>query len=101
MSRDCSVILKVATHLALLLMGCTEQPSAQPMNVPKAPKIGVVLPMFKHPFFIAMKTAIEEEAKRLKVEVDIRDGQDDDQKQIVQVQALLGTGINALVLCPR
>jgi ribose transport system substrate-binding protein len=57
--------------------------------------------MFGHPFFIAQKKGIEEEARALGVSLDVRDGQDDDQKQIVQVEAALQVGIDALVLCPR
>jgi ABC-type sugar transport system substrate-binding protein len=57
--------------------------------------------MFGHPFFIAQKKGIEEEARALGVALDVRDGQDDDQKQIVQVEAALRMGIDTLILCPR
>ncbi len=65
------------------------------------PRLGAVLPMFSHPFFIAQQDGLESEAKRLNVEIDVRDGQDDDQKQIVQVEALVNRGCDALILCPR
>lgn len=64
-------------------------------------RLGAVLPMFSHPFFIAQQRGLNEEAARLGVAIDVRDGQDDDQKQIVQVEALLNLGIDALILCPR
>ena len=90
------------TLLALFTGGCSsKEPFKDIPGKPKALKIGVVLPMFKHPFFIAMKNAIEDEAKKLDLVVDVRDGQDDDQKQILQVQALISSGVDALVLCPR
>jgi len=64
-------------------------------------RIGAVLPMFSHPFFVAQKQGLEENAKELGFEIDIRDGQDDDTKQINQVDALLQKGIDLLILCPR
>jgi ribose transport system substrate-binding protein len=89
--------------LALFMAGgcSSKEPAKETSGKPKTHKIGVVLPMFKHPFFIAMKNAIEEESKKLDIVVDVRDGQDDDQKQILQVQALISSGVDALVLCPR
>jgi ribose transport system substrate-binding protein len=66
-----------------------------------AGRIGVVLPTFNHPFFLAQKRGLEEKAKELGVEVDVRDGQDDDVKQIGQVETLINLGCKALILCPR
>lgn len=86
--------------LTLLVVGCSSGTPSGPA-APKLTKIGVVLPMFSHPFFVAMRDAMDSEAKTLGIGVDIRDGQDDDQKQIVQVQALINNGVDALVLCPR
>lgn len=64
-------------------------------------RIGVVLPTFGHPFFLAMKDGIEAKAKELKLDVDVRDGQDDDAKQVGQVETLLNLGCKAIILCPR
>jgi ribose transport system substrate-binding protein len=66
-----------------------------------AGRIGVVLPTFNHPFFLAQKRGLEEKAKELGVEVDVRDGHDDDVKQIGQVETLINLGCKALILCPR
>lgn len=85
----------------VLLGGCGLPSQNDSPPRPNRPIVGVVLPMFKHPFFVAMKNAVAAEAKRLEIDVDIRDGQDDDQKQIVQVQALLSKRVDAIVLCPR
>lgn len=57
--------------------------------------------MLSHPFFLAQRRGLEEQASKLGARIDIRDGQDDDQKQIVQVDALLNVGVDALILCPR
>lgn len=64
-------------------------------------RIGVVLPTFGHPFFLAMKDGIESKAKELGLDVDVRDGQDDDARQIGQVETLLNLGCKAIILCPR
>ncbi len=64
-------------------------------------RLGAVLPMFSHPFFLAQRQGMEEEAAALGVRLDVRDGQDDDQKQIVQVEALLNQKVDVLLLCPR
>ncbi len=94
-----------------LLAGCggTSQEASLPAgatgsgpNSGTGPKrIGAVLPMFSHPFFVAQKQGLEEKATELGFEIDIRDGQDDDTKQINQVEALIQTGIDLLILCPR
>ncbi len=66
-----------------------------------AARIGAVLPTFSHPFFLAQKRGLEEKAQELGVTIDVRDGQDDDVKQIGQVETLINLGCNALILCPR
>ncbi len=74
---------------------------ARPVPSGKGKRIGAVLPMFSHPFFVAQKQGLEDKAKELGYEIDVRDGQDDDLKQITQVEALLNRGIDMLILCPR
>ncbi|MDX2038375.1 MAG: sugar ABC transporter substrate-binding protein [Isosphaeraceae bacterium] len=88
----------------LALAGCGgESPTTNDPSVRSIakPRLGAVLPMFSHPFFIAQKRGLQERAGEMGLEIDIRDGQDDDLKQIGQVEALLNTGIEALILCPR
>ena len=89
---------RILTACLLLFAGCAKSSSPSGQN-PK--KIGAVLPLFAHPFFIAQKDGLKLEADRRKISIDIRDGQDDDQKQIVQVQTLLNLGCDILILCPR
>ncbi len=91
--------------LALFLQGCGDQ-----ADVASRPggegsgglgKIGAVLPTFNHPFFLAQKEGMEAKAKELGLELDVRDGQDDDAKQIGQVETLINLGCAGLILCPR
>ena len=70
-------------------------------NANSSYRIGAVLPMFSHPFFTAQQRGLKAMAKALGSTIDIRDGQDDDQKQIVQVEALLNGKPDILILCPR
>lgn len=91
--------------LALLLQGCGDRAdvATRPGDGGSAGsgKIGAVLPMFSHPFFLAQKEGMEAKAKELGIQLDVRDGQDDDAKQIGQVETLINLGSAGLILCPR
>lgn len=92
--------------LAPLAAGCAEKSAstaggASPASASSPGRIGAVLPTFNHPFFLAMKDGMEAKARELGLEVDVRDGQDDDAKQIAQVETLLNLGLKAVILCPR
>ncbi len=103
--------LAVALVIASLNSGCGGGGDTNP-PAPQSPataggttaakkRIGAVLPMFSHPFFVAQKKGLEEKAAELGFEIDIRDGQDDDLKQISQVEFLIQKGVDLLILCPR
>jgi ribose transport system substrate-binding protein len=96
--------------LVLLAFGCggEEGPPPPPeverqIASPAAPpaRIGAVLPMFSHPFFVAQRDGLRSKAQQFQVAIDIRDGQDDDRTQLAQVETLLNLGCDALILCPR
>ncbi|MDG3006202.1 sugar ABC transporter substrate-binding protein [Paludisphaera mucosa] len=90
------------SFLPSLLSGCgTESTPTSSRGKAGSGKIGAVLPTFSHPFFLAMKDGMEAKAKELALDVDVRDGQDDDAKQIGQVETLLNLGCRAVILCPR
>jgi ribose transport system substrate-binding protein len=97
----------LATATALTGCGSTTEPSAEAPGASSATggksagKIGAVLPMFSHPFFLAQKKGLEGRARELGVEIDVRDGQDDDLKQLSQVETLINLGCKAIILCPR
>jgi ribose transport system substrate-binding protein len=84
--------------LLLTFAGCG---GSQETAAKRPPTLGAVLPMFSHPFFVAQQTGLEDAAKAHKIAIDVRDGQDDDQKQIVQVEALVNLKCAAIILCPR
>ncbi|QEH37039.1 D-ribose-binding periplasmic protein precursor [Aquisphaera giovannonii] len=90
--------------LALAVMGCGGPGSGGGPGASATgsrARVGAVLPMFSHPFFLAQKRGLEDKAKELGLEIDVRDGQDDDVKQIAQVETLINLGCKALILCPR
>lgn len=89
-----------------LLAGCGSSPDDTPPAGRPAPKagsfkLGAVLPTFGHPFFIAQKEGLERAAAELGVTIDVRDGKDDDRKQIEQVETLITQGVDLIILCPR
>lgn len=81
--------------------GSGEAPAPGTAPKPKTESLGAVLPMFSHPFFVAQQKGLKDEAAKLGIPIDVRDGQDDDQKQIIQVETLLNLKVDALILCPR
>lgn len=83
------------------VVGCGGDTSRPAGGDPAARRIGAVLPMFSHPFFVAQKAGLEAEGEARGVAVDVRDGQDDDQRQINQVEALISLAPDAIILCPR
>ena len=83
--------------ILLAFVGC----AARNVGVGRPPTLGAVLPMFSHPFFVAQETGLKDAAKQRGIAIDVRDGQDDDQKQIVQVQGLVNLKCAAIILCPR
>jgi ribose transport system substrate-binding protein len=103
--------LAAALFASLTISGCgggaTPGPAAPQAgttaggSAPAKKRIGAILPMFSHPFFVAQKKGLEEKAAELGFEIDIRDGQDDDIKQISQVEFLIQKGVDLLILCPR
>ncbi len=110
MSHSWSIkYLFLSAWMTLFVMGCGGSTDPQGSPSGKMPgssatnpkRIGAVLPMFSHPFFIAQKAGLKAKAKELGIAIDVRDGQDDDLKQISQVEALLNSGIDLLILCPR
>ena len=105
MKRTCRWCLAYVVPLAILclpLAGCGQPDgSAGGSKASSKVRIGAVLPTFSHPFFLAQKRGLEEKAKELGVEIDVRDGQDDDVKEISQVETLINLGCKALILCPR
>lgn len=97
-SHGISPGLRVSVVACLLFVGCSR--SSQPGG-PHRLRIGAVLPSFNDPFFVALKNGLTAGSTPLGVELTVRDGKDDDLKQIAQVEALISQRVDAIILCPR
>jgi ribose transport system substrate-binding protein len=62
--------------------------------------IGCTIPTFGHPFFVAMKKGLEEEAQAEGSNIDVMDGKDSSQEQISQINNVVVQQMDALILCP-
>jgi len=96
----------LALGAALGLAACNNQPTApEPApNGPAAPaksfKLGCTIPTFGHPFFVAMKKGLEEEAQAAGCSINVVDGKDSSQEQLRALKNFAVEGIDALILCP-
>ena len=58
-------IVALLAFLTLPLTGCGRGPGGAGGGAGSKVRIGAVLPMFSHPFFLAQKRGLEEKAKEL------------------------------------
>jgi len=63
-------------------------------------KIGISLMNRQHAFYSILEETFKEEAKKLGVELDIKNAEQDSAKQLNGVETMLIGGIDALILCP-
>lgn len=62
--------------------------------------LGSTIPTFTHPFFVAMKKGLEEEAATLGAKINVVDGQDSAQRQITAMENFVVQKVDAIILCP-
>jgi len=62
--------------------------------------IGSTIPTFNHPFFVAMRKGLEEEAKAQGATINVVDGKNDPQAQLSAIDTFAVKKVNALILCP-
>jgi ribose transport system substrate-binding protein len=63
-------------------------------------QLGCTIPTFNHPFFVAMKRGLEEEARAQGVSINVVDGKDDSQAQLTAIDNFVVQGVSAIILCP-
>lgn len=63
-------------------------------------KLGLSVSTLNNPFFISLKDGVEQEAKKLGMEVIVVDAQNDTSKQVNDVEDLLQQGVDALLINP-
>lgn len=62
--------------------------------------LGSTIPTFGHPFFVAMKKGLEEEAQAAGSSINVVDGKDSSQEQISAINNFAVQQVDALILCP-
>ena len=63
-------------------------------------KLGATIPTFNHPFFVAMKKGLDEEAAAAGAQINVVDGANDSQKQLSAIDNFAVQKVNAIILCP-
>jgi ribose transport system substrate-binding protein len=91
---------------ALLLSACGNQSSGTSDGqgsgaAPSADyRIGAAIPTFNHPFFVAMRKGLEEEAAANGAEINVVDGKNDANVQLSAIDTFAIKKVNAIILCP-
>jgi ribose transport system substrate-binding protein len=81
--------------------GGGNQPStANPGDRPSGYKIGCTIPTFNHPFFVAMKEGLEEQAKEAGSAINVVDGNNDANTQVSAIDDFIVQKVDAIILCP-
>jgi len=81
----------------------TPAPSAANGPAPSAAanvSLGCTIPTFNHPFFVAMKKGLEEEAAAQGATINVVDGENDAQKQLTAIDNFVVQKVGAVILCP-
>jgi len=66
-----------------------------------SPQIVASLHDMTEPFFVAIKRALDAEAKQLKVRVSVEDGQSNSAKQTADLEAAIGSDTQGIILAPN
>jgi ribose transport system substrate-binding protein len=74
--------------------GNTPQPSTSDV------RLGCTIPTFGHPFFVAMKKGLDEEAAAQGATINVVDGKDSSQEQLTAINNFVVQEVNAIILCP-
>lgn len=104
-----TAMLAVGVVAAGVLAGCGTSVStgSQKTNLSntgtastKPIKLGFAVSTLNNPFFVAMSNGVQEEAKKLGVQVTILNGNNDPATQLNQVEDLIQQHVNAIILNP-
>jgi ribose transport system substrate-binding protein len=62
--------------------------------------LGAVLPTFSHPFFVAMRRGLEEDAAANDATINVVDGKDDPNAQLSAIDTFAVKKVHGIILCP-
>lgn len=88
------------SRLVMLLIALALVTVGMPSNAAKSTVIGVSLPASDNPFFVRMRTGVEEAAAQAGVEVRILIANENQAKQLSDVEDLIQSRVDALVFVP-
>jgi ribose transport system substrate-binding protein len=71
-----------------------------PASAGKTFRLGCTIPTFGHPFFVAMKKGLDEQAAGDGAGISIVDGEDQTSKQVTAIDNFLVQKVDAIILCP-
>ena len=74
--------------------------SSPPSASGKSYRLGCTIPTFNHPFFVAMKKGLDEEAASAGATINVVDGKNDAQAQLTAIDSFVVQKVDAIVLCP-
>jgi ABC-type sugar transport system substrate-binding protein len=110
------VVLNLIVVLALLLGACAAPAPAPQPAAPAAPQpaatevpaakpagplnVAFSIPGLQFPFFVFMETQVQDEAKKLGMEISTLDGQNQVPKQTADVEAAIAKKVNGLLISP-
>ena len=91
MKKIWTLLVAAITVLAVLTSGCggSSDKAAKPADGKKTTTIGFSISTLNNPFFVSVRKGVEEEAKKLGVNVKIVDAQNDPAKQANDISALI------------
>jgi len=86
------------TRVSLALLGATMLSAAGVAHAEDAQVLGVALPNLTNPYYVTMKKSFEESGEANGFEVRVLIADNDDAKQLSQVQTLVQQGVSAVAL---
>ncbi|WP_339061136.1 substrate-binding domain-containing protein [Tepidibacillus marianensis] len=94
-------VLPVLLILVLVLLSaCGTQPTNKASEQGTKIKIGASLLTQSHPFYVAIKEAMEKEAKNQNVDLNIAIADQDLNRQISAIEDFINKGVNAIIITP-
>ena len=97
MKKIWTLLVAAITVLAVLTSGCSSSDkAAKPADGKKTTTIGFSISTLNNPFFVSVRKGVEEEAKKLGVNVKIVDAQNDPAKQANDISDLIQQKVDVL-----
>ncbi|WP_227762236.1 substrate-binding domain-containing protein [Zhaonella formicivorans] len=94
----------IALLLVGILAGCAKAEKEQAGDggaaQEKTIKIGASILTQSHPFYVSIKNALEEEAKKQNAEIDIAVADQDLNRQISQIEDFINKGVDVIIITP-